>query len=654
MERQPIGKKLVYQRKSKGFTQGRLADKSTVTKRTIQRIEGGEVEPQLQTVTMLAEAMQIEVDDLLVLDNSNEESIQNKWLLFMHGSPLLGFVFPFSVLFPLFLWLHKREDNGIYNAHGMKVINFQLTMTLAYIAAFISLLTIEGWGFLFFILIVPINILIIVYNIFRAVTSRICFYPLSIPFLRNKQNRTKSILSLVFLISVLTTGCSEKTEKSLYDRFTDYEGHYEYMNGKEIQMVASEMDTTLYAILDNAKYPMTYIETDVFRDVQDSLVVFTRSDSEVDGYRVEGQDFKLITKDFDRMEMFPRKELFHNPDGYTYHPPHKKQDGLETGNLRNEFGNPDLIVDMVKETIKGNYPDVHSILIYKNDKLVLEEYFYGYDADKPHQLRSATKAFIGGIVGIAVDQGFIKSEQDKLLPYFTSKYPEIDNLDDRKKAITIENFLTYRHGLDCENNNPESKGNETIMMQSKDWVEHTLDLPMVSEPGQSSSYCSGCPLTLASLVELATDMEIEAFAKANLFDPMGISNYEWTFEPNQKSMTTFSQMYIIPRDLVRLAKTYKDGGIFNGKQILRESWVNKTFTMENGDYGYLWEHKYIVVDGKQYNSYMASGNGGQKINIWPELDMITVFTGGNYNSYLLYGKSTPPNEMIPKYILNAL
>jgi hypothetical protein len=50
---------------------------------------------------------------------------------------------------------------------------------------------------------------------------------------------------------------------------------------------------------------------------------------------------------------------------------------------------------------------------------------------------------------------------------------------------------------------------------------------------------------------------------------------------------------------------------------------------------------------------MASGNGGQKINIWPELDMITVFTGGNYNSYMLYGVSTPPNRMIPNYILKA-
>lgn len=76
--------------------------------------------------------------------------------------------------------------------------------------------------------------------------------------------------------------------------------------------------------------------------------------------------------------------------------------------------------------------------------------------------------------------------------------------------------------------------------------------------------------------------------------------------------------------------------------------------MDKGDYGYLWQHKYFIVNGKEYNSYLSTGNGGQKINIWPELDMITVFTGGNYNSYAIYGKSTPPNELIPKYILKAV
>lgn len=94
--------------------------------------------------------------------------------------------------------------------------------------------------------------------------------------------------------------------------------------------------------------------------------------------------------------------------------------------------------------------------------------------------------------------------------------------------------------------------------------------------------------------------------------------------------------------------------MWNGEQIISSDWVDKSFsTYGIGEFGYLWEHKYIMVDGKRFDSYMASGNGGQKINIWPELDMITVFTGGNYNSYMLYGVSTPPNRMIPNYILKA-
>lgn len=462
-----------------------------------------------------------------------------------------------------------------------------------------------------------------------------------------------NIKSCIVFIPLLI-GCFSPKEKSQFELLQEYEGNYEYFGDQHIQMVASEMDTTLYAILDHAKYPMQYLGPNAFRDVQDSAVTFYRNETGVIGYTVEGQDFKLISADFDKMEMVPRKDLLYNPQGYNYREPTADGDGLETGSLQEHFTHPERILDMVTETIKGNYPDVHSILIYKNDKLVLEEYFYGYDKNTPHQLRSATKAFIGGIVGIAIDKGYIEDEKEKLLPFFRRTYETIENVDPRKQALTIENFLTYRHGMDCENNNPASEGNEMQMMQSEDWVKHTLDLPMVATPGVSSSYCSGCPLTLGSLVELATQNDIELLAKENLFHPMGISNYKWTFEPNQSSRITFSQMYITPRDLVKLAKMYKDGGQWDEKQILSEDWVKQTFDMEKGDYGYFWEHKYFVVNGKQYNSYMASGNGGQKINIWPELDMITVFTGGNYNSYLLYGKSTPPNEMIPEYILKAL
>src|SRR5690606_37616833 len=118
MENQSIGKNLVYQRKLKGYSQEELSDKTSVTIRTIQRIEKEEVSPHLQTVKLLATALEIEVKDLLILEDPKEETIQKKWLLLMHGTPFLGFVLPlFNILLPLFLWIHKREDNRIYDLH---------------------------------------------------------------------------------------------------------------------------------------------------------------------------------------------------------------------------------------------------------------------------------------------------------------------------------------------------------------------------------------------------------------------------------------------------------------------------------------------------------------------------------------------------------
>lgn len=459
----------------------------------------------------------------------------------------------------------------------------------------------------------------------------------------------------LLLIIPFLIGCSSPKEKSEYERLLEYEGNYEYIANTTLDLKASELDTVLYAVIEGAKYPLKLIAIDSFADMQGGSVVFKRDGTnKVINYKSDGQIFKLIHKEIEKLDMFPRKDLFHNPDQYNYEQPKEANDGLKTGHLEDEFKKPQLIIEMVKKTIKGDFPDVHSFLIYKNNKLVVEEYFYGYDKNTPHQLRSATKPLIGGILGIAVDKGFIKSEKDKLLPYFSDRYQNIANLSASKKEITVENFLMYRHGMDCDNNNADSRGNEQSMMQSDDWVKYTLNLPMLTEPGKSSSYCTGCALTLGSLVEITTGKNIEDFAKENLFSPLGISNYKWSFEPNQASVVNFSQTYITPRDLIKLAKVFKDGGKWEGKQIISENWIKKTFTMDEGDYGYLWKHKYYVIDGKKYDSYLASGNGGQKINIWPELDMITVFTGGNYNSYALYGKSTPPNEMIPNYILEAL
>ncbi len=464
--------------------------------------------------------------------------------------------------------------------------------------------------------------------------------------------------TLTFVQAAICPHCKMKllplTEKTTLTKLIEYEGKYEYSGNSTINLIASKLDTTLYAVVDNEKYPLTYISDNIFTNRIDQLIVFQRDKSEnIVSYKIDEEVFKFLTKDFKRLEMLPRKDLFQHSEKYTYQQPEKMNDGLDVGNLNDVFVDSEPLVEMVRKTIDGKYQNIHSILIYKNNKLVLEEYFYDHSKDVPHQLRSATKSIIGGILGIAKDRGFIESENDKLLPYFESRYPEIENLDSRKKSLTIENFLMYRHGLDCEDSNQDSKGNEMAMMESEDWVKYTLDLPMISEPGIASSYCTGCALTLGSLVEITTKRNIEDFARENLFQPLGITNYDWVFEPNKASMTNFSQLKLTSRDLIKLAKMYMDNGKWQEKQIISESWVTKTFRMEDGDYGYLWQERIFEANGKKYSSYQASGNGGQKINIWPELDMITVFTGGNYNSFQLYGKSTPPNEMIPNYILKA-
>ncbi|WP_417437065.1 DUF4870 domain-containing protein [Idiomarina abyssalis] len=186
MKNTKFAERLTYQRKLKGLSQEQLAESTRVTVRTIQRLEKGEVTPHLRTVKLLAAALELDVDDLLELDDPRNENIQTKWLLLMHSSPFIGFVVPFlNILCPLFIWIHKREDNPLYDAHGRAVINFQITMMLIYALAFVALLSIEGFGFLFFIAVIPYTALVMLANVIAVIKARRYFYP-SIPFLGKK------------------------------------------------------------------------------------------------------------------------------------------------------------------------------------------------------------------------------------------------------------------------------------------------------------------------------------------------------------------------------------------------------------------------------------------------------------------------------------
>ncbi|MEM1258092.1 MAG: serine hydrolase [Bacteroidota bacterium] len=198
MTTQTIAKNLSYYRKRRGYSQEELSKRTNVTVRTIQRIENAKVNPHPNTIKLLAAAVDIEVEELLPLKNPKQETLRKKWLLLLHATPMLGiFIPPCNILIPLFLWIHKREDNPIYDRHGRKIINFQITALLLVVLSFVSLVTIQQWGFFIFIATIPLCLAIVIFNIIYALQKEKCFYPLSIPFLRSNAIKTVGLLTML-------------------------------------------------------------------------------------------------------------------------------------------------------------------------------------------------------------------------------------------------------------------------------------------------------------------------------------------------------------------------------------------------------------------------------------------------------------------------
>ncbi|MGN6530542.1 MAG: serine hydrolase domain-containing protein [Ginsengibacter sp.] len=431
-----------------------------------------------------------------------------------------------------------------------------------------------------------------------------------------------------------------------YEKLKDFEGIYEYPNHIKVLFAASPKDTALVAIINQSEYVLKNESPDVFSTQYDTLTFFRDAHNMPAGYVSKGHKFKLINKNvfFPETMWYPRLK---GKDVYLYKIPDKLNDGLLVGDVSKTVLDTSLLREMMKKIIDGSYPNIHSVLIIKDGRLVFEQYFYQYTKDSVQELRSASKSIYSALAGIAIDQGFIKSKNEKVLHYF----PEyiLKNMSDAKKRITIEDLLTQQTGLDCDISNPKSEGNETTMDYSDDWVKFTLDLPMIDTPGGKGMYCSGNPITLGRIIEKATNMPLLQYASKNLFGPLKFDNYKWDFKPDKSSAENYCQIYLTPREMAKFGLLYLNGGTWDGKQIVSANYVNQSFAkhsvIQGDDYGYLWWLKYLDADGTRYYTKAAQGNGGQRIYVMPDQKMVVVITGGNYN------RQSPSDELMAKYIL---
>ncbi|HWA93296.1 MAG TPA: serine hydrolase [Terracidiphilus sp.] len=466
-----------------------------------------------------------------------------------------------------------------------------------------------------------------------------------------------SLSWLLFAFTVALPGIALRAQKSSTQHLADYAGTYRDQPGHTIEIVDGD---GLFAVVDDAKYPLRPVGKDLFLTVSGETVPFVRdAKGNVTGYEQYGSFHPRISayvSPESRALARPRPKGQDAPADYHYHPPADLHDGIAVGDITHTALGVATANTIVHAILDGTYKDVHSVLLYQNGKLVMEEYFYGYNAQRTNQLRSATKSVVSTLAGIAIDRGALAGVQEHVLPLL--HYSIYEHPDPRKAMISLSDLLSMSSGLDCNDHSSTSPGRETVLDNAPDWVKATLDLQMIHDPGSQGFYCSGGVAVVGRVTENAVHQKLPDFAQDVLFGPLGIprSNWTWNYDLTNHDKE-YSQIHMRPRDMLKLGILFEDKGLWHGRRVLSASWVRTATAehshVENVSYGYFWwRHRFDVKTpgGVQQTIVIAAqGNGGQKIYIAPQFGLVAVFTGGRYNA-----ESTPPNTIMERIILPKL
>jgi len=320
---------------------------------------------------------------------------------------------------------------------------------------------------------------------------------------------------------------------------------------------------------------------------------------------------------------------------------------------------------MEKAIRSGEFKKIGSVLVARHGKLVYEVYFDG-DVSTLRDTRSATKTITSALMGIAIDDKKLSGVDARVLALLPERTRKMQNPDPRKEKITVEDFLTMSSPLECDDWNDASRGNEERMYLVEDWAQFVLDLPVrgrmhlgekVDPPpyGRDFSYCTGGVFTLSEVLQKATGERTDHYSQEKLFGPLHIADAQWVFSPLNIPQTG-GGLRLTSRDLLKIAELYRQGGVWDGKRIVSEGWV-KASTQPHAriddqtEYGYLWWLKTFKAGEKNCPAFYMSGNGGNKIAVFPSLDLVVVLTSTNYNTK---GMHEQTDRLLTEYILRAV
>ncbi|HEX6746548.1 MAG TPA: serine hydrolase [Longimicrobium sp.] len=344
---------------------------------------------------------------------------------------------------------------------------------------------------------------------------------------------------------------------------------------------------------------------------------------------------------------------------YTYVPPRQRDDGWPVGTLdqagisRERISAAlDSLIDTPVDSIGAH--KLHSLVIARHGRIVLEEYFYGADADIPHETRSASKTVTTVMAGAAMQAG---ARVGPATPVYATLRPGAAGLDARKRALTLEHLLNMASGYDCDDSG-DRPGDEDVITQqadNPDWASVILALNLVREPGDSAVYCSINPHLAGVVLSRATGRWLPDLWHDLVAQPLGIDRYYIPLTPTEDAYMGGGWLLRI-RDFMKLGQVYLNGGTWQGRRIVSEDWVRRSTEPRypmgtRARYGYLWWMMDYPYAGRTIRAYFASGNGGQYVMVIPELDLVIGANGGNYNDRAGFQTVV---DLIPRVILPAV
>ena len=347
---------------------------------------------------------------------------------------------------------------------------------------------------------------------------------------------------------------------------------------------------------------------------------------------------------------------------YQYKVPGQTDDNWQTAHIADVNLDEKTLTDLIGKMLNGTFVNIHSVLIIKNGKLVLEEYFPGEDIvrgyvnfnrDELHHVMSVTKGFTSTSIGIAIDKGMIRGTDEELITFFPEYKKELST--DDKAGITLHHVLSMTAGLDWDqdtyagmlyNKDPRNPYWSMPGPEGRNIISYVLTRPVKDPPGSTFTYNGGLSVLLGTILEKRSGLKLEEFAQHYLFEPLGISRYEWGYfdTPAGKVLNAGGGLFLRPRDMAKLGYLFLKKGNWKGKQIVSAEWVEeatkeriKTYPGSSLGYGYYWWTDRFIINANTIETYQSIGWGGQYILVFPSLDMVVVFTAGNYSmSFLLF------------------